>query len=68
MWIHPNALDTVKRDDTSYLNPETGECMRKVTVWTHPTTGQEKRRYRPFDHQFSPLGGNCIHCGFNLAD
>ncbi len=68
MWLHPNALYSVIRDDTAYLNSETGECMRKVTVWTHPVTGQEKRRYRPAEHMYSPLGGRCVHCGFSLED
>jgi hypothetical protein len=65
MWISANALDKVEPNRDSYLNPETLECMRKVTVWTHPTTGQAMRRYREFEHVFSPWG-NCIHCGFSL--
>lgn len=68
MWIHPNGIDTVRRDTDAYTHPETEMCMRKVTVWTHPTTGQAKRRYRAFEHMYSPLGGRCIHCGFSLED
>jgi hypothetical protein len=68
MWITSNALDTIARDADAYLNPETFECMRRVVVWTNPSTGREARRYRAMDHQYSPLGGHCVHCGFGLDD
>ncbi|WP_144722251.1 hypothetical protein [Cellulosimicrobium sp. TH-20] len=34
----------------AYENAETGACMRKVVVFTNPTTGAQARRYRPTSH------------------
>lgn len=46
-----------------YLHPVTEECMRKVTVWTRPSTGQAIRRFRAMPHAYDAQG-RCVHCGF----
>ena len=69
MWMDTYRITQNMRDEASaYLNPETYECMRKVTVWTHPVTGERKRRYRAFDHAYDTTCGRCAYCGFSLED
>lgn len=68
-WVDTYSITQTERDEAAaYLNAETFECMRKVTVWTNPRTGAPARRYRATGHTFSTMDGRCAFCGFSLDD
>lgn len=68
-YVDTYRITRAMRDAAAaYTNPETSECMRKVIVWTNPTTREQARRYRATEHTYSNLSGRCTYCGFSLED
>jgi excinuclease UvrABC ATPase subunit len=68
-WVDTYSITQAMRDEAAaYVNQETFECMRKVTVWVNPTTRVPARRYRAVAHTFDTMSGRCAYCGFSLED
>ena len=72
MYATTDTFPTIDAIETAAANadPKTGECMRKVVVFTNPNTGAQARRYRGTDHMWQVTGTSsaetldvCVFCG-----